>query len=402
MGAVVRTAGQIAAAAHGTSGVVRLGLAQPLACLLVAVLALLPPATAQAPASSLRQDIIACDAGDTAGCLRAGLIYSDPGSADYDSFTSLRFLQKACFAKDGAGCGRLALIYFDGEGDVERDWSAAAKFSQDACSKNDRDGCDVAEAIFADSTSPFFDAARALRFRKVNCDYGRWESCSQLARIFYNLGDDRNAEQIAAHACGSPGPTSPQRGDICDLASALSSRRIKLEQAEAQERARQQAAQQAELANRRGMVDLFLRDGDYDGAIYAAIYHARTVADAEYALTAAVNGGAISGVFLEHLYILDSWIPSGNLNRIVNTEIARRSQGSDCGIYNCTNTPGASSARWAAANGGRSSSGYRAPSSSAPEVKYGLSSAEARQQTREKYRSAHCTMSSNANRYACQ
>ncbi|KPF63145.1 hypothetical protein IP79_11030 [Porphyrobacter sp. AAP60] len=330
------------------------------------------------------------------------MLYSDPESADYDSFTSLRFLQKACFALDGAACGRLALIYFDGEGDVERDWSAAAKFSQDACSKNDRDGCDVAEAIFADSNSSFFDAARALRFRKVNCNFGRWESCSQLARIIYNLGDYRNAEQIAARSCGAAGSTGPDRKEICDLAGALASRRIKLEEAEAQASARQQAAQQAERANRRGMVDLFLRKGDYDGAIYAAIYHARTVSDAEYALSATIRGGAIGSVYLEHLYILDNWIASGNLNQIVNAEIARRSKGNDCGIYNCTNTPGASSARWAAANGGRSSSGYRPPSSSAPEVKYGLSSAEARQQTREKYRSAHCTMTNNANRYACQ
>jgi hypothetical protein len=84
----------------------------------------------------------------------------------------------------------------------------------------------------------------------------------------------------------------------------------------------------------------------------------------------------------------------------VNAEIARRSTGNDCGIYNCTNTPGASSARWATQNG--ASSSYRRPSSSAPEVKYGLSSAQACQQTREKYRSAHCTINNNANRYACQ
>jgi TPR repeat protein len=97
-----------------------LALPQSLAYLSLAVLTSVSPAAAEAPDQSLRQDVAACDAGNTAAGSRAGLIYSDPGSADYGSFTSLRFLQKACFAKDGAACGRLALIYYDGEGDVER------------------------------------------------------------------------------------------------------------------------------------------------------------------------------------------------------------------------------------------------------------------------------------------
>lgn len=355
---------------------------------------------AQSSNAPLAPQIAACDAGDKAACRTAGLMLSDPQSANFDMFTSLRYLQNACLAMDGAACGRLALIYFEGKGDVDKDLSAAANFSQTACNENDRDGCDVAEAIFAESSSPFFDAIRALRYRKINCDFGRWQSCMQHARILHNIGDYRNAEQIAANACNTGGT---ERQESCDFATALKSRRIKMEQAAAQERASQQAAAQTARDNKRAVLDSFLRDRDYDGAIYAAIYNSRTVADAEYALKATVSAGAIGGVYIDSLHVLDYWIPSGNLNRIVNAEIARRSSGNDCGIFNCTNMPGASAKRWSAANGNRSASNYRprSASSSGGSGQSVLSTSDAQRQTREKYRSAHCTMNNNANRNVC-
>lgn len=356
------------------------------------------PIRAQNSGGSLSAYIAQCNSGDKAACSKAGMILSDPQNPAFDAFLSLRYLQNACNALDGAACGRLALIYFDGEGDVDKDWSAASNFSQRGCAQQDRDGCDVAEAIFADSSSPYFDAEKALRYRTINCGFGRWQSCMHQARILYNVGDYRNAEQLAAHACG---PAGEDRKSICELAGTLKSRRIKLEQAEAAQRAQQQAARQAAYANKRAIVTSFIQKRDYDGAIYAAIYNSRTVDDARYALTAAINAGAMGSIYLDNLYVLDYWFPSGNLNRIVNAEISGRSRGNDCGIFNCTNTPGASSKRWAAQNGGNTSS-YRRPSSSGSSAPTGgLSSADARKQVREKYRSAHCTMNNNANRNVC-
>lgn len=352
--------------------------------------------------------IAQCNSGRAQSCSAAGLALSDPQSADYDVWISLRYLQKACLAMDGAACGRLALIYFDGEGDVDEDWDAASNFSQKACAKSDRDGCDVAEAIFADPGSSYFDAEKALRYRVTNCRFGRWQSCEQHARILYNLGDNRNAEQIADHACSSSqsASTDTSAQSICDLASTLKSNRIRMEQAAAAQAARaqaeRQAAQRADAANKRAVVDSFLAERNYDTAIYAAIYNSRTVDDARHALIATINAGAIGSVYIDNLHVLDYWIPGGSLNQAVNAEIARRSRGSsNCGIYNCTNTPGASSARWAAQNGNRST--YRPPSSSSSGSSgpTGLSSADARAQTRQKYRSAHCTMNNNANRYLC-
>ncbi|WP_417608447.1 sel1 repeat family protein [Parasphingorhabdus sp.] len=342
--------------------------------------------------------IAQCNSGDKAACSKAGMILSDPNDTNFDAFLSLRYLQDACSAFDGAACGRLALIYFDGAGDVDKDWDAASNFSQRGCAEQDRDGCEVAEAIFADSGSPYFDAEKALRYRNINCGYGRWQSCMHHARILYNVGDYRNAEQIAAHACG---PGGEDRQSICELAATLKSRRLKMEQAAAAQRAQQQAARQADYANKRAIVTSFIQKRDYDGAIYAAIYNSRTVDDAQYALTAAINAGAMSSIYIDNLHVLDYWFPSGSLNRAVNAEIARRSRGNDCGIFNCTNTPGASSRRWAAQNG-NSRSSYRRPSSSGSSAPTGgLSSAAATQQVRQKYRYAHCTMNNNANRNVC-
>ncbi|WP_254305668.1 sel1 repeat family protein [Sphingopyxis sp. BSNA05] len=342
--------------------------------------------------------IAQCNAGDKSACGKAGMILSDPKSPDFDAFLSLRYLQNGCNNFDGASCGRLALIYFDGAGDVDKDWSAAGNFSQRGCAEQDRDGCDVAEAVFADSGSPYFDAEKALRYRGINCGFGRWQSCMHQARILYNLGDYRNAEQLAAHTCGSGGE---DRKSICELAGSLKSRRVKMERAEAAQRARQQAARQAAQANKRAIVTSFLKSGDYDGAIYAAIYNSRTVDDAEYALTAAINAGAMGSIYIDNLHVLDYWFPSGSLNRGINTEISRRSRGSDCGIFNCTNMPGASSSRWAAQNGGGRNSYRRSSSSGSSASPSVLSSADARRQVREKYRSAHCTMNNNANRNVC-
>lgn len=354
------------------------------------------PAFAQTP--SAEQFIAQCNAGDNRACSRAGLILSDPQSPDYDVFISLRYLQKACSAQDSAACGRLALIYFDGEGDVDSDWDAASNFSQSGCAGNDRDGCDVAEAIFAESSSVYFDAKKAIEYRKKNCDLGRWQSCMHHARILYNLGDNRNAEQVAAHACGGGGT---ERQSICDLAASLKSNRVKMEQAAAAQAAQQQAARQADRDNKRAVIDSFLRQRNYDTAIYAAIYNSKTVEDAQYALTATINAGAIGTIYIDNLYVLDYWIPGGGLNQAVNAEISKRSRGNDCGIFNCTNTPGASSARWAAQNGNQSP--YRRPSSSSSNSRPvgGLSSADAAAQTRQKYRYAHCTMNNNANRNVC-
>lgn len=349
-------------------------------------------------ADALPTSIASCDRGDIPSCTRAGMMLSDVDSAAYDAFLSLRFLQKACAAFDGAACGRLSLIYFAGEGEVDPDIAAASNYASRACAERDRDGCDVAEAIFADPQSAKFDAENALRYRKVNCEFGRWTSCEQLARIYFNIGDYRNAEQVATFACV---PASEDRKPVCELSGALKSRRLKFQQAEAQRRADENNRQIAAQQQKRAIIDSFLRSRDYDGAVYAAVYNSRTTEDAAYALGAAHRAGAMGSIYADLLHILDYWLPSGELNRVVNAELRSRARANDCGIFNCTNMPGAAQKRWETQNGSRSS--YRSSprssgSSSGPSPP---SSADINRQVREKYRYAHCTMNNNANRSLC-
>lgn len=349
-------------------------------------------------AGTLSTSIASCDRGDIPSCTRAGMMLSDMDNSAYDAFLSLRFLQRSCAAFDGPACGRLSLIYFAGEGDVQPDLAAASNFAMRACAERDRDGCDVAEAIFADPQSAKFDAENALRYRKINCEFGQWTSCEHLARIYFNLGDYRNAEQVAAFACG---PAGADRQSVCELSNSLKSRRLKFEQAEAQRRIDENNRQIAAQQQKRALIDSFLRSRDYDGAVYAAIYNSRTTDDAAYALAAAHRAGAMGSIYKDLLHILDYWLPSGELNRIVNTELRSRARANDCGIFNCTNMPGAAQKRWQAQNGSRSSYRSSPRSSGSYSGPSQPSSADINRQVREKYRSAHCTMNNNANRTLC-
>ena len=349
------------------------------------------------PAVANGTEAQACNAGDVASCLALGKRYADPAGPEHDTFLAVGFLQRACRARQAEACGRLALIYFDGDAEIPRNLATAGRFAFDACAGFDSIGCEVAEAVFADPSGDQFDAEKALRYRRVNCDAGRISSCEALARIYYNLEDFAPAEQLAHRVCASG---SVDRSAICAFAADLEQRRRATEQA----LARQINARNARLAQRErasAVVTSFLQQRQYDSAIYAAIYHSRSAPDAQRALEATLRAGALGGVFKDHLYVLDYWFPTGPLNRAVNAEIARRSNGNSCGIYNCTNRPGASSQRWLAAGGGsgaKRSYGSGSSTSASPRVK---SAAEITRETRNRYRTAHCTMNNNANRTLC-
>ncbi|HBQ55186.1 MAG TPA: sel1 repeat family protein, partial [Erythrobacter sp.] len=191
-----------------------------------------------------------------------------------------------------------------------------------------------------------------------------------------------------------------EQRSVCEFAASLRQRRQEIEQALA-ERHEAQRRRLAERERASQVVQSFLGQGKYDSAIYAAIYHSRQLADARTALEATLQAGALGSVYKDHLYVLDYWFPSGRLNAAVNAEIERRSRGDDCGIYNCTNMPGASSRRWAAGAGRTAASRSSSSSASSFQPARMKSAAEISRETRNRYRTAHCTMNNNANRYLC-
>ncbi|MEL7707686.1 sel1 repeat family protein [Citromicrobium bathyomarinum] len=353
------------------------------AALSIALATSAPTPTLAQTAGTLQQSIASCDRGDQAACLAAGLALSDVENRAYDPFLALRFLQQACAANQTAACGRLALIFFAGEGDVERDLPSAGNFATRACAGNDRDGCEVAEAVFAEPGSPQFDAEKALRYRRANCTFGNRRSCIDLARILYAMDDALPAEQIALAACVPGDPASAQ---VCAFGQRLQSLRRK---AEAAREAAIQAARNAQ-ARELAVFDQYMGRRDYDGALYYSLYHLRSKRHAETAIMAAARAGALSTIFRDHFYVLEYWFPSGPVAQIAASQIAQIRQANDCGIWNCTNTPGASSARWRAAGGSSGSSYSRSSGSSFQPVRT-PSSAEIAKQTRDKYRSYNCT-----------
>lgn len=362
----------------------------------IALAASTPTPTLAQATGTLQQSIASCDRGDRAACLAAGLALSDVESRAYDPFLALRFLQQACAANQTAACGRLGLIFFAGEGDVERDLPSAGNFAIRACAGNDRDGCEVAEAVFAEPGSPQFDAEKALRYRRANCTFGNRRSCIDLARILYAMDDALPAEQIALTACVPGDPASAQ---VCAFGQRLQSLRRK---AEAEREAAIQAARNAQ-AREQAVFDQYMGRRDYDGALYYSLYHLRSKSHAETAIMAAARAGALSTIFKDHFYVLEYWFPSGPVAQIAASQIAQIRQANDCGIWNCTNMPGASEARWRAAGGSSGSSYSRSSGSSFQPVRT-PSSAEIARQTRDKYRSYNCTGSRrlSSSHPACQ
>lgn len=355
-----------------------------------------PPAVAQGsgdPAASMAR----CDSGDKAACLAAGLALSDVENPAYDAFLSLRFLQQACAAGEAAACGRLALIFYGGEGDVERDLPSAGNFAMRACAGQDRDGCEVAEAVFAAPGSPQFDAEKALRYRRANCTYGNRQSCIDLARILYSMDDRLPAEQIALSACI---PGDPASAEVCTFGNRLQALRRK---AEAEREAALQASRNAQ-AREQAVFDQYMGRRDYDGALYYSLYHLRSKRHAEEAIMAASRAGALSSIFEDHFYVLEYWFPSGPVAQIAASQIAKKRQSNDCGIWNCTNTPGASSRRWQAQGGGSGSRAASAGRSSSFTPVRVPSSADIARQTRDRYRSYNCTGSRrlSSSHPACQ
>ena len=366
------------------------------ATLSIALATSTPTPTLAQTAGTLQQSIASCDRGDQAACLAAGLALSDVENRAYDPFLALRFLQQACAANQTAACGRLALIFFAGEGDVERDLPSAGNFAIRACAGNDRDGCEVAEAVFAEPGSAQFDAEKALRYRRANCTFGNRRSCIDLARILYAMDDALPAEQIALAACVPGDPASAQ---VCAFGQRLQSLRRK---AEAAREAAIQAARNAQ-AREQAVFDQYMGRRDYDGALYYSLYHLRSKSHAETAIMAAARAGALSTIFRDHFYVLEYWFPSGPVAQIAASQIAQIRQANDCGIWNCTNTPGASEARWRAAGGGRASSSYSGSGSSYTPSPM-PSSASIAKQARDKYRSYNCTGSRrlSSSHPACQ
>ena len=145
-----------------------------------------------------------------------------------------------------------------------------------------------------------------------------------------------------------------------------------------------------------------LNAGDYNGAVATAVSVYSSTVYAEQAVRAASAAGRMSSVDEYDLKVLEHWFQSGQIASIVRSEMRGRGMaisGEDNSWANDMKMIKSANDRF---NAARSTSTYRPiEQGPAPQATGGMSSGEARAQTREKYRYAHCTMNGNANRYLC-
>ncbi len=331
----------------------------------------------------------ACRMGHVEGCASINGVLKSKDQLDIARLIPI--LEAGCQRGAPKACAQAADLLYDGRrgqypGHI--DLVRAAPLVEKACAdasniyKGINAFCWSAENVFADPSSKAFEASKAIRYTRMNCDNGRSGSCSNLGRIYDSIEDWPLAVAAYEQACKLDS-ASTACASIAPLKKYLS----------------ELAVYEAKVAERKAAMDNLLGSGQYGAAVNMALYRFGSVQYAEMATLAANRAGRMSDVGTQDLYALASWFRDGPVRAAADREMAKRGTGLEGTFGAGTNQAGAADARWKAANGGRlptpSSSGS---SPSRPPV---LSASQAAAQTRDKYRSAHC-MGASSNRNLCR
>lgn len=266
------------------------------------------------------------------------------------------------------------------------DFVRGAPLAYKACKTMDwLTGCLMAENMYANPSSPAFDATRALELTDMNCTANIKESCGNLGRIYSEIEAYDLAVGHYEKSCDLGNE------DVCAYAKDLRRYVDEVSAWNAKEEARR-----SEMAS-------MLNGGDYNGAVATAVSVYRSTVYAEQAVLAASSAGRMSAIDDYDLKVLENWFQSGQVGSLVRSEMRGRGiaiSGEDNSWERDMQTIRSANERF---NAARSTSAYRpierapAPSGSV------LSSADAAAQTREKYRYAHCIMKgSNTSAAICQ
>ena len=329
----------------------------------------------------------ACTMGHEDACNATYAVLGSDEKGEKDIPRLLTAFEKGCANESLKACSWGASFFYDGlKGKYPTviDFVRGAPLAAKACEKVDPYFCVTAEHMYADPSSPAFDATNALKLTQINCEANIKESCANLGRIYAIVEDFDFAVGPYEKSC--------QLGNekICDYAKDV--RRYVDELAAWNAK---QEARRAEMAS-------MLNAGDYNGAVATAVSVYSSTVYAEQAVKAASAAGRMSAVDDYDLKVLEHWFQSGPVGSMVRAEMRNRGlaiSGEDNSWANDMKMIKSANDRF---NAARTTSTYRpVEQGPAPQATGGLSTAEARAQTREKYRYAHCTMNNNANRYLC-
>ena len=362
------------------------------------------PAQPAAPTTTLAQAVQACTTGSQPDCVRAGRAYTfgQEGVAA-NATLAMPSLIKACEGGNMFSCWYAGHNYEGGEG-VTANLAQAGIYYERACNGGViLGGCGNLGSFYEQGA--LYELAESA-FGKV-CAISNMEYCGKQAEMLHRLGRVDEALKLSERACAS------NEGNACgfagyiyagserwDAANVLYTKACRLGTDKHCAYARQLAADverrrawHAERAAERAEASRLIASGNIAEAADYAVYQLKSGPLAREVVETAMRRNAMGALNIQTLYVLASWFRDGAVSAAVARQLQARGTGLEGTFGTGTNAPGAAESRWRAANGGAASAygGYRPAASTVPAPAQ-LSTSSASEQTRLRYRSAHCEM----------
>lgn len=414
-----------------------------------------------APASAQTESEPACNAGDAEACFYTGAEYAQGIGAPEDKLKATTFFLKACDGGIPDGCTTSGYFFFNGEGNVAKDPVKGVENMERACAMGHVDGCDKAYGMRVGSQSTVQDFTKAIEVAKAGCKagventcywglYAAWDgsegkypsmidkptaawfgeetcnryhdvmACDVAARLYANPEEPtfdaekgltysmiRCDEQDSGADCRNVGGVYLSI-DEYEIGATYLRRACEKGHEDACGPAtewetynREMAEYEARMASYRQTISAALSEGRYGDAVGFAINGAGSKAFVEETLLAARSAGAMGQLSTTDLYAAALWFPSGPVRAAADAELAARGTGLEGTFGTGTNSPGMADARWNELYG--SSAPTYSSSSSASSPPPMKSAASISEETKQRYRYAHCVMSgSNTSAQVCQ
>lgn len=324
----------------------------------------------------------ACGMGDQPSCETAFTLFTDPNSPTRNMKRAVTLYFDACKNKNFRACELGAYLAYDGgKGRYPDaiDMVLATEMAKNGCNaKNDLSICLLAEAAYGNPDNPSYNDYTERRYSEANCKAGSDVSCSNIGVYHQNQGNWPKAIEYYNKSC------TLQNQKACGFAQKASDYYNNVYLPEQ----RVWNEFQGELDKR-----------NFNGAVYAAIYHFKSKKFLEHAIGVASQKYGMGSIDTQYLYITANWFSEGATRKIVDKEMAVRGTGLEGRFGTGTNAPGMAAARSQSASGGYRPSSLPSSNSFTPSPM--PSASQIAEQTRQKYHWNNCVMSKIPNNPNC-
>ena len=405
-------------------------------------------AGAQAPSEA------ACLAGDAEACFYAGAEYAQGAGVAEDKLKAVTFFLKSCELGVPDGCSTSGYLISRGEGNIPKDVVRGVEYMERACAMGHVDGCDWSIGMRISPGSAANNFSRALETAKAGCAAGVKKPCfwgldwtwdgaegkypqmidptraSWFAETVCETYRDERACSIAARLFADPEAATfdPQKGMLysmirCDeqksggdcrnvagvylnieeyeIGATYMRRACQYGLTDACDNAtawetyvRELAAYEAKLEMQKAQFDVPLAAGRYSEALKFAIHEAGSLDLAEKAVLATREARRMGQLETYDLYAVALWFQSGPVRAAADAELAARGTGLEGRFGTGTNEPGMADARWRDLYGSSAPTYRSSASTFTPSATPSMASIQ--EETKRRYRWAHCTMRGNS------